>query len=695
MGAEQAYCRIGIDVGGTFTDFVLANTHTGKIVRYKEPSVPEDPSHSVERGLPRLLEIAGVGTKDVNLIVHGTTIGLNATIQRRGAKLGLVVTKGNRGILEIARAQLPSAFDFVAPREEALVPRDLVLETSSRCAHDGKVLSRAGDAEIDGLAAAFKAAGVEAVVIMLMHSFAHPELELDLAARLRQRLLGIAVTASAEVWPEKREYERAMIALLNAYTQPLMMEYFARLQKRVADLGISAPIYMTANNGGILSLETARHRPIDTILSGPASGVVAAARIAGVTDVGQIITVDIGGTSADMALVHGSRPASTMRAKVGDFPLVLPVIGVSAIGAGGGSIVWVDAHGILKIGPRSAGASPGPICYGRGGVEPTITDCYLVSGLLDPDRFLGGRIKLDVAAARAALAEIGRKLRFEGDNLAERAAEAAIKVATAVLATEMGRELAHRGDDARDYALLGFGGAGPTHANLVACEAGIRTTILPALPATFCALGAILADVKRDYVTSRRVNVATGFEIELDRLFKELEADASEWIAGEGDFLSDISYEYLLDMRYVGQGFDLQVLLPDTMRHRLDAAELIELFHRRHEENYGYRDEDSRVIAMTERVRVIGRMPEISLPMLPAQEGSVRSAGTQRVFHDGRFIDVTVYERNTFGAGAAFRGPALVEQEDTTIWVVPNCNCTVDEFGNLFICNEAAEAAGP
>ena len=685
--AEHAYCRVGVDVGGTFTDFVLANERSGSIVRFKEPSVPEDPSLSVERGLPQLLGLAGVGASDVNLIVHGTTIGLNAVIQRRGAKLGLVVNRGNRGVLEIARAQMPSAFDFVAPREEALVPRDLVLETSARIAHDGAVLAPASEAELDELASRFRAAGVEAVTVMLMHSFAHPEMEREVAAGLRVRLPGVSVAASSDIWPEKREYERAMVALLNSYTQPLMETYFDRLKQRVAGLGIGAPIYITANNGGILSLETARARPIDTILSGPASGVVAAANVAASTGIDQLITVDVGGTSADMALVHAARPANTTRAQIGDFPLVVPVIGVTAIGAGGGSVVWVDRHGLLKVGPRSAGAYPGPICYGRGGTEPTITDCYLVMGLLDAGRFLGGRISLDLELARSKLEEVGRRLNFKGDNVAEQAAEAAIRVAAAVMATEMGRELAHRGDDAREYALLAFGGAGPTHANFVAEEASIGTVVVPGLPATFCAFGAILADVKRDYVASRRVELGEGARAQLEAGFAELEQDAQRWIAGEGEFLSEIAYEHILDMRYHGQGFDLQVALPAGGRENLDPDVLVPLFHDRHEDNYGYRDTDSKVIVMAQRVRVVGRMPELSIAPLRPSSRRAEPVDRRRVFHAGGFLDVPVFERSAFGAGQEFAGPAIVEQGDTTIWVMPRWTCAVDAAGNLIVRN--------
>jgi N-methylhydantoinase A len=384
-------CRIGIDVGGTFTDFVLADG-SDRLVRYKEPSVPDDPSLSVERGLPRLIERACVAPGDVELVVHGTTLALNAIIQRRGARMGLVVSPGNRGVLEIGRAQLPSAFSFLAQKEPPLVPRDLVCEVSARLDVRGAVVGEATEAELADIAATFRAAGVDAVTVMLLHSYANPDFELHVAARLAERMPGVSISTSAAVWPERREYERCLMALMNAYIQPLMTDYLTRLRQRISGLGVSAPIYITSNNGGTLSIDTARQRPIDTILSGPASGVVAASVVAGHTPFENLITLDMGGTSADMSVIEAREPTHTTRTQVGGLPLIVPVVAVSAVGAGGGSIVWVDRQGALKVGPSSAGAVPGPACYGNGGTQATLTDCYLLAGYIDPAHFLGGGV---------------------------------------------------------------------------------------------------------------------------------------------------------------------------------------------------------------------------------------------------------------------------------------------------------------
>ncbi|MBL8672706.1 MAG: hydantoinase/oxoprolinase family protein, partial [Alphaproteobacteria bacterium] len=335
-------CRIGIDVGGTFTDFVLTNTATGQLSYFKEPSVPKDPSLAVERGIQALLARAGLQAADVELVVHGTTLGVNAIIQRRGARVALVTSPGNRDVLEIARCRMPSSYDFSVGKEEPLVPRDLVFEVPARIGSDGTTRIAPDDAAIAALCRALRASEATAVAVMLLNSYADPALEIDVAQRISRQLQGVLVSASSQIWPEIREYERALVATLNAYIHPLLESYYALLTQRMTKIGIAAPLFITASNGGSLSVESARERPIDTVMSGPASGVVAAARIATLANRQEIITFDMGGTSSDIAVSKGGEPEYTTRTMIGDFPLVLPVVNVSSIGAGGGSIVWVD-----------------------------------------------------------------------------------------------------------------------------------------------------------------------------------------------------------------------------------------------------------------------------------------------------------------------------------------------------------------
>ena len=688
--------RVGIDVGGTFTDFVLADMEGGRLLFHKEPSVPSDPSASVEKGIAALVAEHGVDPKGLELIVHGTTIGLNAIIQRRGARLAMVVSPGNRDVLEIARLRMPSSYDFTEPRESPLVPRRLVFEVGARQRADGTVETRPDAAEFDALAARIAATGVEAVAVMLLNSYRDPALERQIGDGLRQRLPGVLVTESAVLWPEIREYERSLVAGLNAYIHPLMNRYFDRLTRRVADQGVAGPIYITANNGGTLSLDSARARPIDTVLSGPASGVVASTRVGGAVDRLKLVTIDMGGTSADISIVTAGAPEFTTQTFVGDFPLMMPVVNVGAIGAGGGSILWVDAQGLLKVGPLSAGADPGPVAYGRGGTDPTITDCYLALGILDASRFLGGRMRLDLDAAHRALDAIADRLGLTGPDRGLDAAEAALRVASAKMATELTKLMATGGVDPREFSLVAYGGAGPTHANLVAEEASLDSVMVPIAPGTFCAMGAILADVRRDYVRTARHLIAPPGTREAAKdafpaiaaIVAELEREAIAWIDREGALVGAHDLVVALKLRYPEQADELEIILPETLRRKLDAAGVAALFHAEHERLYGFREEQTPIQATTVRLGVIGRVPPVRLPEVAA--GGATSSGRRRVRHRGVAIEATIHARAAIGAGAVLNGPAIVEQPDTTVFILPGWKATADRLGTLHLTRETA-----
>ncbi len=678
-------CRVGIDVGGTFNDFVLADSATGEIIYFKEPSVPDDPSLAVERGINGLLEAARRGPGAIGLVVHGTTLGLNTILQRRGARLALVVSRGNRDVLEIARSRMPAAYDFTAGREIPLVPRDFVFEIDARTGADGAILARPDSAEYDALATVLRSAGVEAVAVMLLNSYGHPALESEVAEALSTRLGGVPVTPSAAVWPELREYERGLLACLNAYVQPMLDSYFEKLTKRLARLGIAAPIQVTTNSGGVMSLDSARRRPIDTLLSGPASGVAAALRIAPSATADRMITVDMGGTSTDIALIRDREPEFTNQARVGDYPLMLPVVSVNAIGAGGGSIVWIDDQGILKVGPQSAGANPGPACYGRGGKRATITDCYLALGILDPTFFLGGRMRLTPQRAEAALHDVAAALGFHTADRIARAASAVLSVATAKMAVELSKLLARRGHDHREFALLAFGGAGPTHACLLAEEAKLASVVIPAAPGTFCALGAVLADLRRDY--ARSLNCAVGAEKDFAPVaaaLADLKCEASQWLQGEGAIVDTPKFIVSAEMRYPAQAYELSVAVPEPELGALDGATLATYFHDEHERLYGFAERHLPARVNTLRLSVIGRRPPVRLPECAAGRVTAR-ASARRVFHGGDWLEAALYYRKDLAAGTTLRGPALVEQHDTTVWVLPGWHGTTDFVGNLLL----------
>jgi N-methylhydantoinase A len=679
---QKSGARIGIDVGGTFTDFVLSNPNDGSLTYYKEPSTPDEPSRALIEGLQSLLKKAGMTSSDVGTLMHGTTIGLNAIIQRRGATIALVVSKGYRDILEIARSRMPSSFDFHASKEEPLVPRLRILEIDARLSASGAVSKAADDAELDRVAAELKALGVDAAALVLINGYTTPSVEIDMAQKLSTKAGGLSITSAAAIWPEIREYERTLVACLNAYIQPLMQRYFAGLKKGLERDGVVAPILVTASNGGSLSLVSAHERPVETILSGPASGVMAAARLAEAADVKSIITFDMGGTSSDIAVAQAGSAELATRTDIGGLPLVLPVVDVSAIGAGGGSIVWVDAHGLLKVGPQSAGAMPGPVSYGRGGKEPAVTDCYLALGYIDPAGFLGGRMKLDVDAARKALAEVGARIGLTGDDGAALAAEGALAVTTAGMATELYKTLASRGLDPAAFALVPFGGAGPTHANLLAAEAGIGRVVIPPAAGTFCALGAAAADLRRDFVRSIRRSVDDKTAALMLDVIKELEDEGSAWLDREGETSQTRRFERGADMRYAGQAYELRVKLDENCR---DAASIAEAFHLEHERIYGFRDTDTDVELGTVRLAVVGVTENISQPEIAAGSGKPACKGERPIFRSGKWVSAGVYDRSALGAGDQIAGPAIIEQDDTTTVLLPGWSARADALGNLHL----------
>ena len=685
LDTPSATCRIGIDVGGTFTDLVLVDRATGALTVFKEPSTPSDPSEAVERGVKGLLERAGRRPEEVELVIHGTTIGLNAIIQRRGAPMALVVSKGNRDVLEIGRGKVDQPFNLNVVKEVPLIASNMIHEVPVRILADGTV---EGDAAVSPeLVESLSKAKVDAVAVVLLNSYLHPAPEAELASRLSEALPGTLVTASAGIWPEIREYERSLVAVLNAYISPLMEAYFARLTNRMAEIGLRAPIYVTTNNGGTIGLGTARQRPIETVLSGPAAGVVASSSFATQGGIERIITFDMGGTSSDMAVSESGVPEFTTRSTVGDFPLILPVVSVNAIGAGGGSIVTVDKQGVLKVGPESAGAEPGPICYGRGGTRPTITDCYLALNLLREDGFLGGAMRLDRAAAMRGLAELGARLGFEGDDVAERTAVSALRVATARMATDIYKGFAQRGLAPQDFMLAAYGGAGPTHANFLAEEARLKGIMIAPSPGTLCAYGALISDLRRDFVRTFRSGVdgSAAFTQRLAELADEMRAEAAAWIEAEGDIVGPVERRWTADLRYRGEASEIQVELREADIEAHDHAPLAEAYHAAHKVAYGFRDDAHVIEILNLRVQVTGRVPSLAAPVATSTPGPATPRTTRPIYLTGGWVEADVYDRAALGAGSVVKGPAVIEQEDTTSVILPGWTCVTNAQGVILV----------
>ncbi|MFJ2815319.1 hydantoinase/oxoprolinase family protein [Streptomyces sp. NPDC091279] len=676
--ARAPGARVGIDVGGTFTDFVLALPGDARgLLHHKEPSTPDDPARAVADGLAAILDRAGLGPGDLASVTHGTTIGLNAIIQRRGARIALVVTEGHRDILEIGRSRMPSSFDLHAAKEQPLVPRDRIVEIAARLGPDGRPTSTPDDEELARVAEELAATGADAAAVLVLHGHTDPAFEARLTERLGALLPGLPLTSSAAIWPEVREFERALVACLNVYIQPLMRRYFDRLEALLDGLGVSAPVYIAASNGGSLSLRSAAERPIETVLSGPAAGVTAATRLGRAAGIERLVTFDMGGTSSDIAVAVDGEPEFATHTTIGGLPLILPVVAVNAIGAGGGSVVRAE-HGALKVGPDSAGADPGPVAYGRGGLRPTVTDCYLHTGVIDPATFLGGRMTLDAPAAAHALDAVADSLGLDGGD---GAADGALRVATAGMAVELQKTLAERGLDPAEFTLVPFGGAGPTHAAVLAEEVGIRAIVVPPTAATFCALGAVGADLRRDFARSLRRDLDDVSVSALRDILAGLEEQARTWLGAQGPATGAVRLTRAADLSYTGQAYELRVPLTAP----LTPAGLTEAFHRAHERLYGFRDVSAALRIGTARLAISAAGPDLTpaAPATPSAATPPGPVGRRSVLLAGRRVTADVHRRDALHAGHTLTGPAVVEQDDTTVLVPPGWSAAVDPLGNL------------
>jgi len=678
MAASDARYKLGIDIGGTFTDLTLIDADSQDIHTHKVPSTPDSPSRAVARGISELMARIGSTPAAIGGFVHGTTIALNALLEYRGARVALIVSKGNRDILEIARLVKHDTFNLRAPAPPDLLPRRHVIEANERTDRSGQEITPLDVAGLEESLAALKDQDIASLAVCFLNSYVAPEHERQAKAVIEKLFPGKHVSLSTELWPEIREYERAMVAVLNAYVQPVLSKYVRALQKDTAAIGMSTKLYITQSNGGVMSASTAEDKPVRTLLSGPASGVVGAAYIARLVGVKEAVTIDIGGTSADVSLIRDGEPAHSTEARVGAYPVVMPSVDVFAVGAGGGSIAWFDPIGLLKVGPKSAGAMPGPAAYGNGNIEPTVTDAYIVCGYLNPENFLGGAMKLDRKLAEAAVGTIAERLKVS----LEEAAEAILKIATSNMTTALLPMMTKRGVDPRDFALIPFGGAGATHACLLAEEIIIPRIVVPPNPGTTCALGAAIADVKNDYIKSLRGDLAKTPAEAIRAGFAELEAAGRAWLVAENPVIDTTVVRFSVDARYYGQAFDIEVDLPGDAAS-LTADAIAACFHDTYEQLYRNSDRKARIDLVNLRVRIAGKTRELSLKRLAKGDGKPVAKGARKIWYGGRHHEAKLYARAQFGAGDRIDGPAVVEQIDTTTVVAPGFVAETDEFGVL------------
>ena len=723
MSDSKSKYRIGVDVGGTFTDFYALDERSGVVHTGKRPSTPDNPARAIIEGLQALAARHGFRLGALRRLSHGTTVGTNALIQRRGGRVAMITTRGFRDLLEIGRQTRPHMYSLTEDHPPPLVERRHRFEIDERMDAAGEAVGELTGDAVAGAVERVGASGADSCAVCLLFAFRNPEHEDRIAAAIRSALPHVPVCTSFEVQPEFREYERFSTTVLNAYLQPVLGSYVSTLEEALARVAPDASLGINQSSGGLMSPERARALPVRTALSGPAAGAIGAAHSAKLSGRRNVITLDMGGTSADVALIRDFQADISFERDVAGFTVRLPAVDIETVGAGGGSIGWFDRDGLLKVGPASAGADPGPACYGRGGDRPTVTDANLVLGRLSRRGLLAGEMGLDEALARAAFAPVAERLGFD----LERTAHGVLGIVVANMVRAIRTISVERGYDPREFTLMAFGGAGPLHAREVALALGMREILVPAAPGILCAQGLIVSDLKEDFVASERIpGDAPGLR-RLAELVDRLAARACAWFDAEDVPVPSRRVELSVDARYVGQNFELAVTVATqsgrgiacpagtgertgvVLRPRAAGAgggdggipipspeALRERFLEVHEAAYGYANPHDPIEIVNVRLTGRGRLLEEPVPPEPCEPGPLPDPFEHRSvrFAAGGSTDCPVYERGSLMAGHHLEGPAIVEQLDSTTPIFPGDRALVDTAGNLIIHVHADAGAG-
>ena len=696
--------RIGVDIGGTFTDVALVDETTGEIGVAKVPTTPRNLAEGVLAALSMAMQRYAVEAPSVGLLAHATTVVTNAILEGRGARAALITTRGFRDVLELRRSARADLYDLFQDAPATLVPRRHRYEITERIGADGAVVTPLADREIDALIATLRAERVEALAVTLLFSFLNPVHERHLGARLRAALPELPIYLSCEVLPEIKEFERTSTTSVCAYVGPTLASYLARLEEMTRGLGLP-PLYVMASNGGILEAREAVAMPAVAVESGPAAGVVAAALVARQTGRRNLLSFDMGGTTAKASLIRDGQYETTPEYEVGGgssrsrwmhgtgHPIRVSVIDLAEVSAGGGSIAWVDRAGSLRVGPKSAGADPGPVCYARGGVEPTVTDCNLLLGYLDKRSLLGGELSIDHAGAEAAIREhLARPL---GVN-PRTAAAAVIDVVNHAMAEALKIVSLQRGYDPREFVLAAFGGAGPLHAAALAAQLNIGEIICPPIPGAFSALGLVGTDLKRDYVRTVYVATANADPVALEQAFVALEKEGGAMLDRAGVAARRRRFERSVDARYERQSYELSI--PMAAR-RLDAAlltEIAENFHNRHRATYGHDNRSEPVQLVSIRLTAVGEIPPLAIKDRTAPAGANAIKSEREVwFAGGGAMTAKVYDRRSMPAKLIAQGPAIIESLESTILVPPDWRARMNDEGFVILARGKGEREEP
>jgi len=672
---------IGVDVGGTFTDFYAFDVERGQERVFKTPSTPDDPAEAILEGLAALQDMVAIPPVEISRVAHGTTVATNALLQRKGAPVALITTEGFRDLLEIGRQIRPKLYDFKADNPPPLVARQNRFEVAERVGAKGEVVRALDSMAIARVIEEVRQSGAEACAVGLLFAFLNPDHERRIGAALQVALPGVFISLSSAVQPEFREFERLSTTVLNAYLQPLVTRYVQRLQAGLKPLAPKAVVGINQSSGGLMSIERAGAYPVRTALSGPAAGAVGAVHTAALAGRKDVITLDMGGTSADVCLIREGEAGIGFDQMIADFPVRLPMVDINTVGAGGGSIAWLDRDGLMKVGPISAGAAPGPACYGRGGVEPTVSDANLVLGRLSSAGLLGGKMTLDLDAAHKSFEFVSERLGFG----VEKTAHGVLGIVVSNMVRAIRAISVERGHDPREFSLMAFGGAGPLHAIDVARALDMNEVIVPLSPGILCAQGLVVSDLKEDFVVSARIVADHAGMQTVAKHVETLMRDATRWFAEEAIDAAQRELKLGFDMRYVGQNYELNVTL-DGVPETFDCDDLKQRFFSAHEMNYGYFNPDDPVEIVNFRLIARGQLPRpVQAKTERSQEAPVPVGQRTVYFEAEKEVEAVLFDRSVLKPGQVVVGPAVIDQLDSTTLVYPGDIAQVDDAFNIII----------
>jgi N-methylhydantoinase A len=669
--------RVGVDIGGSFTDFAVFDETSRSLQSLKVFSRPDEPGAEVMEGLRQLQERYGIAPGDISYFTHGTTVGVNTVIQRKGLRLALFTTENFRDVLEIARLKIPNMYNLLSKRPAPLITRDLVFGIPERIGADGAVIAELNEDALAASVASAIAAGAEGILISFLHAYRNPAHERAAKAAVLRLAPAMPVFCGSETWPIIREYERTITAAIGAYVQPRVAHYLGSLQEALKNAGVTAEPRLTRSNGGVMTAEQGKRECVQMILSGTASGVIGASHVASICGISRCLSLDIGGTSADVAVIMDGTPKYGVGERIGDFQIFIPSVSVSSIGEGGGSIAWVDRFGILKVGPESAGSRPGPACYGLGGTRATITDAFAACGLIGLSTIGYAAVTIDQSRARAVVGELASQL----DRTVEQTAEAIISIAVSGMFQEVSALVSRFGIDPREFACVAFGGAGPMLGCFLARELGMKEVVIPPTPGVLSALGGLIADLKSDFISTVYVELGPDSAEQIERAYRSLEERAEDWLRRDQGYSGPFTIAHSAELRYRGQAFEIDT----PVEPGADWQTIAGSFHAEHQQLYGHADRDAPIQAIALRVVITGSVTKPEFPRFESRPGPAPKADRADVWLDGQQCDAAVYRRADLNSGQSFAGPAVVVQDDCTTVVPGGFTVRVDEYTNLRI----------